>query len=85
MEEDNISTEKKKGNMLVWIIVIIVVLLILFFMFRGGKEAGTKEQQSEIGRQQPGDEISNLDAGDNPDLGVDDLNSLQVSQEEIAG
>lgn len=91
-------SEGKKSNAWIWVVVILIIaLLALFFMFRGGKEeTGTGGQQTGTGGQQPsgqeqptpttsGDEISNLDVGDNPDIGVDDLNSLPASQEEITG
>jgi len=92
MEEMNaVNGTGKKSNIWVWAAVIVVVLVILFFMFRGGEEAGAEKKlpgtgnQGTGGQQQAGDEIDSLDVGANPDLGVDDLNSLQVSQEEITG
>lgn len=91
MEEVNTISggNEKKSNVWIWVAVVVVVLIILFFMFRGGEEAGTEKQpgtenQGTTG-QQAEDEINSLDVGANPDLGVDDLNSLQVSQEEITG
>ncbi len=86
MGEISVSDGSKKSNAWIWVVVILIIaLLVLFFMFKGGKEeAGTGGQQPGTG-QQAGDEISNLDVGDNPDIGVDDLNSLPASQEEITG
>lgn len=66
----------KKSNTWIWVIVIIIALLILFFAFRGDKGGETGGESA--------DEITALDVGDNPDLGVDDFDSLQVSQEDIA-
>ena len=86
-----VNGTEKKGSVWIWVAVIVVVLVILFFMFRGGEEAGVEKKlpgtgnQGTGGQQQAGDEISSLDVGANPDLGVDDLNVLQVSQEEIIG
>ena len=89
---NNKNAETKKW---IWIVVIAVVLLILFFMFRGGnKEVGDKKgsgnvagPNGEVPVLPVPDEIDGLEAdmGGNPDLGVDDLNALQVSQEEITG
>jgi len=64
----------KKRNVWIWI-VIIIILLVLFFAFRGDKGGETGGESA--------DEITALDVGDNPDLGVDDFNSLEVSQEDI--
>lgn len=91
MEGTNAKNDgsEKKSNIWIWAAVVVAVLVVLFFMFRGGDEAGTGKQPGTgnqgTGGQQAGDEISSLDVGGNPDLGVDDLNSLQVSQEEITG
>ncbi len=63
----------KKKNTWIWVIVIIVALLILFFAFRGDKSL----------EEETSDDITALDVGDNPDIGVDDFNSLQVSQEDL--
>ena len=74
-----LNVNKGNSRILIWAIIIVIVLVIAFFMLKGGNKEGTgitdKTPQQ--------DEISSLDVGENPDIGVDDLNSLQVSEEDI--
>ena len=76
--------EEKKGkgsNKWIWVIAIIVLLLVLLFAFKGNKQettGGTGTNVPETG------DINSLDVGNNPDVGVDDFNSLQVSQTAIS-
>ena len=74
--------EEKEGktNRFIWTIAIIVIIIILMFMFRGNKKetTGTPATTQEIA------DINTFDVGDNPDVEVDDFNSLQVSQTDIS-
>ena len=80
MEKINLN-KRGMNNTLIWIVVIVAILLVLFFVFRGSKEG--KNAGGETGNAATADEISNLDVGENPDMGVDDLNSLPASEEDI--
>ena len=64
---------KKKSNTWIWIVIAIAVVLILFIALKNYN----------VNDGEAADDISGLDIGENPDLGVDDINSLQVSQEDI--
>lgn len=74
-----LNINKGNSRILIWAIIIVIVLVVAFFMFKGGNKEGT----SITDKTAQQDEISSLDVGENPDIGVDDLNSLQVSEEEI--
>ena len=77
------ATGKKatgKKDSMIWIIaaVIIIALVVLFFAFMSfdkGGDGGTDSLE---------EDIDSLDVGDNPDVGVEDFSSLEVSQEEVA-
>ena len=79
------SSNTKKSNVWLWIFIAIIVLIVLFYVFRAPKE--TKERTS-VGEKitppniEP-DDITVFDIDDNPDIGVDDFNSLEVSEEGI--
>ncbi len=53
--------------------IFLTVVLILFIALKNYN----------VNDGEAADDISGLDIGENPDLGVDDINSLQVSQEDI--
>lgn len=88
---NNIIVSGKKGNTWLWVVIIIIVLVVLFFLFRSPspeKEkigAGTSGEKVAGGGAVNTGDIGALDIGENPDVGVDDFNSLQVSSEEITG
>jgi len=87
MEEKNTEkiAEKKeetKSNMWIWVVLAIIVLVILFFSFKGGKEPQGTAQPTPAPSGADAS-IENLDVEDNPDIGVDDLNGIQISEEEI--
>ncbi|MDO8509093.1 MAG: hypothetical protein Q7S27_05415 [Nanoarchaeota archaeon] len=85
-EQNNTVNNGKKSNKLIWIVSIVIILGILFFAFKGGdKEESNINDNDQTADDQEVNEIDGLDVGDNPDIGVDDFNSLLVSQEEIAG
>ena len=77
--ENILNVKKGKSRTLTWAIIIVIILVIAFFMFRNTDKGGTGITDKTT--QQ--DEINNLDVGENPDVGVDDLNSLSVSEEDI--
>ena len=65
------------NKVLIYVIIAIIILIVAFFAFKGINK--TAEKQG-VGKNA---DINNIDVGDNPDVGVDDFNTLQVSQEEI--
>ena len=76
--------EKKKGrgnNKWIWAVAIIIVLFVLIFAIKGNKKIETTSGDGNV--QETGD-INSLDIGDNPDIGVEDFNSLPSSQEAIS-
>ncbi|MEK6843810.1 MAG: hypothetical protein AABX83_00100 [Nanoarchaeota archaeon] len=76
--------EKKKGrgnNKWIWAVAIIIVLLVLIFAIKGNKKIETTSGDGNV--PETGD-INSLDIGDNPDIGVEDFNSLPSSQEAIS-
>lgn len=88
--EENIISEKK-GNAWLWIIIILIIaIVVLFFLFRSPSPEKEKPGSGADGGEgsgggAEGDELEALDIGENPDVGVDDFSSLEVSSEEITG
>lgn len=80
MDEQN-KEAKSNNKIWIWIIVAVIVLLVLFFIFKGGKkeEGGTTTG----GAGAENTDIDSLAVGDNPDTGVDDFGTLDVSEEDI--
>ena len=72
---------KKRSWIWMWVVIGVILFVVLFFVFRGSEK--TVKGNGEVTPPEKTDDISNLDIGENPDLGVDDFNSLQISQEEI--
>lgn len=66
------------NKILIWAIIAIILLLVLIFVFKGIGQNGAGGDKTSEG------DIESLNVGDNPDLSVDDFDSLQVSQEEIS-
>ncbi len=85
MEENITKSEAGKSNnkIWIWVIVAVIAILVLFFVFKGAKKGDTGTITP------PGDgvggsaDINSLDVGENPDTGVDDFSTLDVSQEDI--
>ncbi len=82
------SAPAKKSKAWLWIVIALVVVLLVFFWMR--KTPSTQQQTGtpqETPQPTPAatDEISSLDSGANPDIGVNDVDSLQTSQDNIAG
>lgn len=86
---DEIVTEKKSNAWLWIVIIVIIAIVVLFFLFKGGEETGGKKDSGKVagpnGRLPVPDDIEPLDIGENPDVGVDDFSSLEISSEEITG
>ncbi len=70
--------DKKDNKVLMIAVIVITALVVLFFVFRSFDKVG----DSGIGELE--EEIDAIDVGDNPDIGVEDFGSLEVSQEEVA-
>ncbi len=85
------SIGKGKGMTWLWVVIAVIVLIVLFMWFRkpAGDNTGKPGEVMEKETPQPttapplADDISGLDVGGNPDVGVDDFNTLPASQEPI--
>ncbi len=87
----NTNIGGKKSKTWIWVILGIIVLVVLFYMIRGGNKGASNTNTERVGgnnlptnNQQGVSDINSLDVGNNPDVGVDDFNSLQTSQEDIS-
>ena len=77
-EEKKKINAKKDNRILVIATIVIIALIVLVFVFMGLKSDGDSEIEEGEGEVE-----TLLDVGDNPDLGVEDFSSLEVSEEEI--
>ncbi len=71
-----VKSDKKKNNAWIWL-AVAVIAVVLILAFYATQKAGDKIDK------QLGEDIDSLDVGDNPDIVVDDFDSLEVSEEDI--
>ena len=75
-EKKPISSKPMNNKILIWIIVAIIILIALFFIFKAALKEGNISNKANTN-------IDSIDIGVNPDIIVDDFNSLPISEEEI--
>ncbi len=81
------SGDKRGSNFWLWVVIVVIVLVALFWVFKKPSSGDVMEKPTPTPVQPTPtpetDGISALDVGDNPDLGVEDFNTLPTSQEPV--
>ncbi len=77
-KNQDLNKPAMNNKVLIYVIIAIIILLIIFFVFKGINKPIEKQATGKAS------DIDNIDIGANPDIAVDDFDSLQVSQEDIS-
>ncbi len=83
--DEEITVDKSNSKKWLWIITIVIVLLVAFYMFKNSDEKKDTDTNTNTPNQntESGNEIVDLDIGESPDTGLDNIDSLLISNEEL--
>jgi hypothetical protein len=80
---DSSQGEKKGSNFWLWVVLVVIIAGLLFWAFRPSDSETPTPQGEEQEQPVANDSLSNLDVGENPDLGAEDLGAIATSQDAI--